>query len=220
MDALPLARPRPHGRTLQESTGLLTDDRGIREALRKTLAAAFGDDPDTLILEELGLRHGATRVDVVVVNGCLHGFEVKSDLDSLKRLPRQVKMYSEILDYVTLVVGQRHADKASPTIPNWWGIQVADHDQDGKVRLQEVRQPTENPKPDKLAIAKLLWRDEAVSFLEEIGAADGIRSKPRRVVYARLAEVIPIDALRFRVRQQLKSRTEWRSDARQKPSGG
>jgi hypothetical protein len=219
MKFLPLGGRRTERSARNEVKERLTTDIEIRKALKENLAAAFLADPHTLILEELGLRHGATRVDMVVVNGCLHGFEIKSDRDSLRRLPRQVKMYSEILDYVTLVVGQRHADKATPTTPNWWGIQVADRDQDGKVRLQEVRQPSENPDQNKLAIAKLLWRDEAISFLEEVGAADGIRSKPRRVVYARLAEVVPIDALRFRVRHQLKSRTNWRSDEQRKLCG-
>jgi hypothetical protein len=220
VDALPLRGGQTARSKRPASKEILTSDIDIRTALRDNLVAAFRADPDTLILEELGLRHGATRVDVVVVNGCLHGYEVKSDRDSLKRLPRQMKMYSEILDYVTLVVGQRHAAKAEPTIPSWWGIQVADLDQDGKVCLQEVRQPLENPTPDKLAIAKLLWRDEAISFLEELGAVDGIRSKPRRVVYARLAEVVPLDALRLRVRHQLKSRTDWRSGGQQKRCGG
>ncbi len=220
MKSLPLGDTKTERSGRNEVKERLTTDHEIREILKARLFAAFREDPETLILEELGLKHGATRVDVVVVNGCLHGFEVKSDRDSLKRLPRQVKMYSEILDYVTLVVGQRHTAKAEPTIPSWWGIQVAEHDQDGKVRLHEVRQPLGNPAPDKLAIAKLLWRDEAISFLEEIGAADGIRSKPRRVVYARLAEVIPTEALRSRVRHQLKSRTDWRSGGQQKRGGG
>jgi hypothetical protein len=219
MKFLPLGGRRTERSARNEVKERLTTDIEIRKALKENLAAAFLADPHTLILEELGLRHGATRVDMVVVNGCLHGFEVKSDRDSLKRLPRQVKMYSQVLDYATLVVGQRHADKAKPTIPNWWGIQVADRDQDGEVRLQEVRHPLDNPAPDKLAIAKLLWRDEAIMLLEELGAADGIRSKPRRVVYARLAEVIPIDALRFRVRHQLRSRTDWRSGERRMLSG-
>jgi hypothetical protein len=219
MNVLPLARPRPHGKPPQEGTGLLTNDKEIRKALRESLATAFRDDPNTIIIEELGLRHGATRVDMVVVNGFLHGFEVKSDRDSLKRLPRQVNMYSEILDYVTLVVGHCHAEKAKRTIPDWWGIQVADRDEDGKVRLQEVRQPVENPNPDRLAVAKLLWRDEALIFLEELGAADGVRSKPRRAVYARLADTAQLDALRVRVRHQLKSRTDWRSAEQQKSCG-
>ena len=220
MKSLPLGGTKTERSGRNESKERLTTDIEIRKILKGRLLAAFREDPETLILEELGLRHGATRVDMVVVNGSLHGFEIKSDRDSLRRLPRQVKMYSEILDYVTLVVGQRHADKATPTTPNWWGIQVADRDQDGKVRLQEVRPPMENPNPDTLAIAKLLWRDEAIRLLEELGAADGIRSKPRGVVYARLAEVMPLGVLRSRVRRQLTSRTDWRSGAQRTSNGG
>ena len=212
MDAVPLAGAGSDRRAIHDSKEVLTNDIEIRKILRAHLVAAFREDPETLILEELGLRHGATRVDMVVVNGFLHGFEVKSDRDTLKRLPRQARKYSELLDYVTLVVGQRHAAKAESTIPDWWGIQVANHDQDGKVRLQEVRRPLENPAPDKLAIAKLLWRDEAINFLEEIGAAGGFRSKPRRFVYSRLAEVAEIDTIRAYVRERLKSRKDWRSD--------
>lgn len=219
MDALTLARTRSRRKPPHKTTDVLTDDTGIRKALKENLAEAFRADPETLILEELGLRHGATRVDIVVVNGYLHGYEVKSDRDTLKRLPRQARMYNEILDYITLIVGRRHVDKAAHAVPEWWGVQVADHGQDGQVHLHEVRRPLVNPSLEKLAIAKLLWRDEALVFLEELGAADGVRSKPRRAVYARLAETVQLDALRARVRHQLKSRTGWRSDEQRKLCG-
>jgi hypothetical protein len=198
----------------------LTNDPEIRRVLKDRLTSLFRADPETLILEELGLRHGATRVDIVVLNGCLHGYEVKSDRDTLKRLPRQARMYSEILDYVTLVVGQRHADKVEQAVPQWWGVQVATYGQDGQLHLAEVRRATENPSLEKLAIAKLLWREEALAFLEELKAADGVRSKPRPFVYVRLAEIVPLVALRARVRHQLKSRTDWRSDGRRTLDGG
>jgi hypothetical protein len=220
MDALPSAGAQGGRNTSCRCEEGLTNDSEIRKALKENLAAAFRADPETLILEELGLRHGATRVDIVVVNGFLHGFEVKSDRDTLKRLARQVRMYSEILDYVTLVVGRRHARKAEPAVPCWWGIQVAEHGRDGQLQLLDVRRPSENPSPDKVAIAKLLWRDEALAFLEELGSADGLRSKPRRTIYGRLAEVVPLDGLRARVRHQLKSRTDWRPDEQRKSCGG
>jgi hypothetical protein len=219
MRSQPLSGARVKTTTNYVARGLPTNDHQIRGALKEILLVANRQDPEALILEELGLRHGATRVDMVVVNGSLHGFEVKSDSDSLKRLPRQVKMYSEILDYATLVVGVRHADKAQQTIPSWWGVKLADRNPDGTVRLEDLRQPTPNPSPDGLAISKLLWREEALAFLEELGAADGVRSKPRREVYARLAQTAPLDGLRARVRRQFKSRTDWRSGVQQKSCG-
>jgi hypothetical protein len=49
------------------------------------------------MLDEFGLEHGEVRVDVAVINGELHGYEIKSERDTLERLPRQVKAYSAVL---------------------------------------------------------------------------------------------------------------------------
>ena len=78
-----------------------------------------------MILNELGLRHGRCRVDVAVVNGSVHGNELKSDRDTLDRLSFQVQTYGKVLDRATLVVGERHAEKAIAMLPDWWGIKVA-----------------------------------------------------------------------------------------------
>lgn len=189
-----------------------TNDKQIRAHLRQLLFRKYWNDPDTMILEELGLRHGYCRIDLAVVNGSLHGFEIKSDRDTFRRLARQAETYNKVLDFVTIVVGERHAERALNVSPQWWGIQFAKRDGREEVRLIEVREPTENPGPDKLAIAKLLWREEALTFLEELGGADGLRSKPRRLVYCRLAELASLDAIRLYVRSRLRSRKGWRSD--------
>jgi hypothetical protein len=191
-----------------------TNDAEIRHSLKQHLFAAYSDEPGTLILEELGLRHGYSRVDLVVVNGSLHGFEIKSDRDTFQRLARQADTYNRILDFMTLVAGERHADKALRAAPPWWGVRLAGRGQGGSVNLLEVRKPSGNPAPDKLAIAKLLWREEALALLEELGAAKGFRSKPRRQIYSRVVEAAHLDVVRARVRRQLKSRTDWRPDER------
>lgn len=67
------------------------------------------------------LARGACRVDVCVINGHLHGYEIKSDVDTLRRLPLQQQFYSDVLDKATIVVGQRHLDHALETLPAWWG---------------------------------------------------------------------------------------------------
>jgi hypothetical protein len=194
-------------------------DDQIRSRLKGYLRTLYSNDPGTVILDELGLRHGYSRIDVVVVNGSLHGFEIKSDRDTFRRLARQAETYNRVLDFVTLVTGQRHADHALGTVPEWWGIQLAQGELHEGIHLVEVRKPSQNPAPDKLAIAKLLWREEALAFLEELGAADGFRYKPRRLVYSRLAEIVELDALRAHVRCRLRSRRGWRSGERQTSCG-
>lgn len=62
-------------------------DRDVRQALHRKVLKEHHGDADTLVLDELGLRHGTCRVDIAVVNGYLHGYEIKSDSDTLERLP-------------------------------------------------------------------------------------------------------------------------------------
>ncbi len=175
-------------------------------------------DPDTLVVDELGLRHGRARVDIAVVNGSIHGYEIKSDHDTLQRLPEQVRIYDSVLDYTTLVVGPRHSERALPLLPEWWGVERVEADGEEEVRFSTLRIAQRNPAPDPVGIAKLLWRSEALALLEELGAANGVRSKPRAEVYARLAEAVPLEWLQASVRRQLKSRTGWRAEQGQEPN--
>lgn len=195
-------------------------DNQIRAALKSELISHYGGDPETVIIDELGLRHGASRIDLVVVNGNLHGFELKSDMDTLKRLPTQARIYNSVFDFVTLVIGARHVGQAFQLIPDWWGIKLAEIQADGRVTLRELRPPASNPSVEPLAIAKLLWRDEALAFLEELGQAKGLYSKPRAAIYARLVAIADSEQISSRVRRQLKDRVDWRPVGRRMSCGG
>ncbi len=187
------------------------NDAEIRLALKNSTLAHHLVDSETVVVDELGLRHGISRVDVAVVNGLMHGYEIKSDKDNLLRLRGQISVYSSVLDLATLVVGSKYLEAASEMIPLWWGIDVASKDKTGTVIINSVREATLNPEVDSLSVAKLLWRDEALAFLEELGAADGYRSKPRLALYKRLVCVAEEEALKARVRRQLKCRIGLRS---------
>lgn len=185
-------------------------DFEIRTALKLRLSYRYAEDPSTRILDELGLRHGAARIDIAVINGLIHGFELKSDFDTLQRLPSQVDIYNSVLDQITLVVGHRHIEHATRLIPEWWGIQLVEPGVRGGVCFIEVRKPQENICQEILAISKLLWREEALSLLEEAGQAEGVRSKPRAKIYEKLIESVEADLIRCRVRHHLRTRINWR----------
>ncbi|MEN6521909.1 MAG: sce7726 family protein [Armatimonadota bacterium] len=200
---------------------LLTNDKMIRSSLLYELDKRCGGDPNTKIIEELGIKHGEARIDIAVVNGIIHGYELKSERDTLNRLPEQIKTYNAVLDQVTLVVGKNHLYEAIKIVPEWWGITLAKADnQKGSVIFYTIRLADLNPEQNNTAIAALLWRDEALHILEEIGKADGVRSKNRQVIYERLAQVLDQDILRQKVRQQLRTRVNWRSGLQCMPSGG
>jgi hypothetical protein len=61
-------------------------DGDIRAALHAHLIVEHQEEPDTRFLDELSLC-GLVRVDVAVINGTLAGYELKSDQDTLRRLP-------------------------------------------------------------------------------------------------------------------------------------
>lgn len=205
---------------MTRSQSMLTNDKQIRTALIGDLEALHEGDKHTKIIEELGLRHGAARVDVAVVNGSLHGYELKSDLDTLSRLPEQMRIYNSVLDKVTLIVGKHHLHPAIKLIPDWWGIEIAKIiNTNGKIVFYKIRKAEENPLKDSVAIAKLLWRKEALELLEKTNCAKGVRTKKRQIIYERLASVMTQKNLRKKVRDCLLSRTNWRLEKSHMLSG-
>ena len=182
-------------------------DAEIRSALRSSLLAKHAADADTVIIDELGVCRGKVRVDVAVVNGMLHGYEIKSDRDSLRRLSGQVDFYGRVLDQATLVVGERHLAKTLEMVPAWWGIlrvQVCTT----RLRFRTLRRGRKNPCREPRSLVELLWLDDAVALLEKRGAARGIRGKPRRIVWDRVCEYFAEDEIAETVRAHLRARVE------------
>lgn len=184
-------------------------DIDIRRALFAGALKEHETEPDTLIVEELGLNHGEARIDVAVINGAIHGYEIKSQKDTLERLPSQLSVYSSSLDYVTLVVHESHVSEAAKIVPRWWGIQVVKGSPESVV-FQHRRKSKLNPKPDPLCVLRLLWKDEALQILEEAGVARGFKGKAKEMIYTKLAETLSPTEIGLKVRSTLKSRANWR----------
>lgn len=187
-------------------------DVDVRNALRRKVLAHHYADLNTLVIDELGISHGASRVDIAVVNGKLHGFEIKSASDTLERLAGQIEAYSKVFDRMTIVCALCHYAKVAEIVPSWWGIKVAKSGGRGAVHFEEPRAPRANPAVDAVSVARLLWRDEALTLLESRGVK-GIKSKNRDALYSLLATSVALDELCAAVRSALKSRERWRSDA-------
>ncbi|MEQ5776308.1 sce7726 family protein [Thalassospira sp. NFXS8] len=187
-------------------------DIDVRQALERQVLRDHNADPNTLVVHELGVLGGASRVDIAVVNGSLHGIEIKSDKDTLGRLSEQSRAYSRIFDKVTIVCGERHFEKVEECVPAWWGIKVAVSGPRGGIEFSQERFPKLNRSQEPEALASLLWKDEALDVLEKHGVAKGVRSKNKAAIYRRLAECLSVDILRDAVRDRLKTRVGWRSD--------
>lgn len=186
------------------------NDYQIRNALKPILINKYANNTNTLIIEELGISHGEIRIDLAVINGFLHGYELKSDKDTLYRLPEQAKAYNLVFDKMTLVVGKRHAYEAIKIIPDWWGIKIVDKDCKGQLKFYPIRHSGNNPNLDPIAILELLWKEEALNFLEELDNIKGFRSKKRNEIYKRIAEVSTLKMIKSKVSSLIRSRSGWR----------
>jgi hypothetical protein len=196
---------------MNTSNFVSTTDKLIRAAFREKLENDYKDLEDVKIIDELGVMHGSARVDLAVVNGIIHGFELKSDLDTLRRLPEQMDAYNSVFHQITLVVGKNHIREAIQAIPEWWGIIIAKiSDSDNEMNFVSIREAIDNPAQDPVSIARLLWRQEALDILEKNGHADGVRSKPRSFIYQRLATVLNQSDLSAEVIKCLFTRGDWR----------
>lgn len=193
-----------------EVTHAAIRDIDIRRSLHAEIRRRHEGEVDTLFVDEMGLCQGNARVDLAVVNGSLHGYEIKSERDTLARLPGQCDAYNRALDYVTIVISTKHARGIRQLVPKWWGIWAATSSSTG-LTLRQVRVPRRNPSLDAQAVAQLLWRDEALEELEARALAEGLRSKPRAHLWDRLATALPIAELCHVVRERLKRR-HWRVD--------
>ncbi len=186
-------------------TAISPNDADIRAALRKKLTSTYGGHPETVVLDELGVCRGEVRVDVAVVNGKIHGYEIKSDRDSLRRLTGQVELYGKVLDQATLVAGERHLNAAAAMLPEWWGLLLVKSTNNGP-RFETVRHARVNPARDARALVEFLWLEDSIALLEQHGLDRGVRTKPRRVIWDRICESFDIEVIATAVRAKLKSR--------------
>ncbi|MED3876274.1 sce7726 family protein [Lysinibacillus capsici] len=183
-------------------------DSDVRRVLDKALCEKYGQNLDTKIYHELGILHGRSRIDIAVVNGILHGYEIKSESDNLLRLPTQIRDYNSVFDKVTIVTQRCHLNEIRSIVPKWWGIILLTKYK-GKLNLRQVRTGKNNPNIDSFALSHFLWKNEAVEILKERDLHHGLISKPRKELYLKIAESLELDELKSCVSMKLRSRVDW-----------
>lgn len=183
--------------------------------VRRELHHLDGGDhaQDTLVIDELAVCQGAQRVDVAVINGELVGYEIKSERDTLERLPAQRDAYAQVFDRLYLVASEVHLEtvKSRGMLGEWWGLLRADADKAGTVTLHPEQPARLNPDVDALALAQLLWREEVLAALEERGLATGaLRRGSRRLMWRALTDQCELQEIAALVRRAIKARPNWR----------
>lgn len=188
-------------------------DHDVRQAVKTKVLKDHINDPSTLVIDELGLDYGRNRIDIAVINGEIHGYELKSDSDTLKRLPQQAQCYSLVMDKMTLVVGEKHAHEAIAIIPDWWGIKIAKMGKFGAVHLETERRNKKNKNIDPIELLKLIWKEEVMQLLSsKIDVDWRVKKLKKKEIYQLVVDNFTIDEIRNNTRSILKSRIDWRFD--------
>ncbi len=188
------------------------NDSDIRNALYVKLGShiEFLDDPTTVVIDELDICSGLARIDVAVVNGKLHGYEIKSERDNLDRLPSQIEFYSRVFDKMTLVVSKTHLKKARKIIPQWWGIDCVTKD-DSNIFIKTLRQPKINKQVQVFNLTELLWKPELLELLYSKKIIKGLKSKTRSQLGEIVVQNIEKEEFSIFMRNTLKAREDWRA---------
>lgn len=182
-------------------------DYQIRKIVRETELLTYIEDNNSKIIEEMDLSVAGARIDIAVLNGAFHGYEIKSASDNLDRLPHQIVAYSYIFDYLTIVTEEEHYKKIKKITPSWVYIAICENDCENKITFKHKGR--KNPKKDGFFIAQLLWRSELFEILNE----NNIFFKKKYTNWKLckiLSEKIDSEILSNIVRVKMKMREKWR----------
>lgn len=143
-------------------------DTDVRQALVGAVARRVGGQPHVLVPEVDVRWNTPARLDALLVADRISGFEIKSDVDSLTRLPRQIEAYGAVVERAVLVVGDRHLAAGTAAVPAWWTIWGA-RLRDDEVVIREVRRGRLNPDVNPLAVTSFMSRDDLSRALRARG---------------------------------------------------
>lgn len=109
------------------------NEKKIRSCLVDYLSKKH-DLVNTIFIKELFVNNFACRADLVMANGQLSVFEIKSKLDSLDRLPNQIENYIKAFENITVVCAQKHLDKVLSQYQSPIGVWLIEDD--GKIVIK------------------------------------------------------------------------------------
>ncbi|KAF5059677.1 hypothetical protein DSECCO2_333590 [anaerobic digester metagenome] len=92
---------------------------GGEQILKYKLAREFRNKNYVAAFE---VKAKSSRTDFLVINGSTKSFEVKSKIDTLNRLCKQVQDYGNVFEFNTVVVDKVHLPNVIEMIPEFYGI--------------------------------------------------------------------------------------------------
>ncbi|MEX2106770.1 MAG: sce7726 family protein [Solirubrobacterales bacterium] len=189
----------------KQTRGPETEATFATEAIiRETIRAAHPAGAGEIWIDEFSVPGTKERVDLALVGAALTAFEIKTERDDLRRLPRQLNAFSRLFDHCSVVVAEKHLAGCELMLPEWWGISVASFSSTGVV-LDRVRGAGSSPESDPVLLVRLLWKGEVEQAVKEIAAPSPPQAS-RQVLWAVLLQHGSPGELKRLVCKALRSR--------------
>lgn len=158
---------------------------------------------ETLTLNELKI--GSSKADLVLLNGSIRIFEIKTELDDFSKLSKQIDDYQKFADKVYIVTDEKHAQKIKIEYADTKiGILILDK-KNKLIVEKEALNNTENFDFD--TIFKILRKQEYMDLVKaEYGYIPDVpNTKIFRICYNMLKQ-IPVEKFQKKVLSKLKER--------------
>lgn len=190
------------------------DDQKIRIALKEQLRKR----KIPLIVEEFELFNGQSRIDLFIYDQFFTGIEIKSERDTLIRLPNQIETYNRYLEKIEIIVGSKHLSKVTDLVPKWWGVTSVNSNGEN-ISFKTQREARLNPLFRPESLLEFLWKDEMVELLTLYGYHKGIKSQCRYDLRDFARNFVSHKELKFFVFDFMQRRMNWRSDESRTTNG-
>lgn len=90
------------------------------------------------------MKVGNSRLDIGRINGSSFVYEIKTELDSLNKLEKQLNDYSKVFEYINIVIHPKHLKKSKEMIPEYCGIKTYDII-DKRCKFTNIAEAKKNP---------------------------------------------------------------------------
>ncbi|MBF0167721.1 MAG: sce7726 family protein [Alphaproteobacteria bacterium] len=175
----------------------------IKAALIDRLIDSGEISGDAILIDEVPIADWSRRVDLVVANGKLQAFEIKSEADSLDRLEGQVENYQRLFDKVTVVCAERFVESILERTRDEVSVLVVQSG-DGHIFFRQARRGKIMEVTEPSNILALLRRKDMEALLREYNRP--IPSGAMRNKLEELASDLPRAALKRAALAVMKSK--------------
>lgn len=103
---------------------------------------------------------GGSRVDLCKINGTSVAYEIKTDLDNLKRLDKQVKDYQRVFEQVYIICSLKRLSEIESVLPSNCGIYIYTYSPHKHYQCEKYRGACESKTFDSRQQLTLFWSSE------------------------------------------------------------